>query len=100
MELYQSCAVLTDAALLLVCPHCNAGMDRGVVGLFWDGEESSWRCLLCGCRTFERPSRSRSQIMADQVWEQLFPSSGEDGSGWPHKEEEPEEADLPPEAVA
>jgi hypothetical protein len=99
MNPHHSIANLPDAALPLACPHCNAGMDTQVVGLFWDGDETSWRCLVCGCRTFERAPRSRAEIMADEIWEQLLPSSGEDASDRPHDGEDPEE-ERPPEAVA
>lgn len=97
MESNQLRGGVAERARSLACPHCSAGVDRTVVGLFWDCEEGAWRCLLCGHRTFERPRRSQAQIAADRIWEQLFPSSDEDGRGQPQGEEEPEA--LPPKAA-
>ena len=75
---------------VLACPHCRAGAERSVVGLCWDQDETSWRCLLCGYRVFDRPRRSEAQIAADRLWEQIFPSL-EDRSGLPLVDEESEE---------
>lgn len=80
-----------SAKRMLACPHCQAGVEPAVVGLCWDQDEMSWRCLLCGYRVFDRPRRSEAQIASDRLWEQIFPSV-EDGEGGSLVEEgEPEE---------
>lgn len=89
----------TDTSL--ACPHCRAGAEQAVVGLCWDQDEASWRCLLCGYRVFDRPHRSEAQIAAERFWEQMFPSM-EDGDGRPQAEEEEPDEDfgsLPPQAA-
>jgi hypothetical protein len=81
----EICVGITHA---LACPHCRAGFEHTVVGLFWDRDEASWRCLLCGHRTYDRPRRSDAEITTDRLWEQLFPSVDEDGCGRSHEGEE------------
>lgn len=84
--------ILVETAHPLACPHCRAGFEHTVVGLFWDCDELSWRCLLCGHRSYDRPRRSDAEITTDHLWEQLFPSVDEDGCGRSHEGEEgPEE---------
>jgi hypothetical protein len=78
------------------CPPCGAGSHQEVVGLFWDRDEASWRCLLCGHRAFDRPRRSEAQVAADRWWEQMFPPEGEDGLQQQEEEESDEPRVLPP----
>jgi len=93
--------ILAATSASLACPHCRAGAEQAVVGLCWDQDEASWRCLLCGYRVFDRPRRSEAQVAAERLWEQMFPSA-EDEDGRPQAEEEEPEEDfgaLPPQAA-
>ena len=87
MERHLPAKRLAATSTPLACPHCQAGVEQAVVGLCWDQDEASWRCLLCGHRVFDRPRRSEAQLAADRFWEQMFPSA-EDGDGRPQAEEE------------
>lgn len=98
MELTRSPLALATAACPLACPHCGAGSDRAVVGLFWDRDEGSWRCLLCGHRAFDRPRRSEAQVAADRWWDQVFPPEAENGPQ--QQEEEPDETGVLPSIVS
>lgn len=92
MNSHHSSETLEQTVHPLACPHCKAGFEHTVLGLFWDRDEASWRCLLCGHRTFDRPRRRRADIIADRLWEQLFPSTDDDGCDRSHEgEEEPED---------
>jgi DNA-directed RNA polymerase subunit RPC12/RpoP len=90
MERHLFTGVLAATSASLACPHCQAGAEQAVVGLCWDQDEASWRCLLCGYRVFDRPRRSEAQIAADRFWEQMFPSV-EDEDGRRQEEREPDE---------
>ena len=79
---------------MLACPHCQAGVERAVVGLCWDQDETSWRCLLCGYRVFDRPRRNEAQVAADRLWEDVFPSVEEGDGGTDGEEDREEELGL------
>ncbi len=81
-----------SASLSLACPHCRAGSDQTVVGLFWDWDEDSWRCLLCGHRTFPKRRLSEAQIQEDMVWEAIF-APEEDGGQPRALEDEPDDSE-------
>jgi DNA-directed RNA polymerase subunit RPC12/RpoP len=57
---------------VLACPHCFAGVEEAVVGLFWESSEKAWRCLYCGHRSFERPRRTVAQLLDDALWDELL----------------------------
>ena len=57
---------------LLACPHCGAGMDGVVLGLFWDSCEEAWRCVLCGHRSFERKAQTYAQLYEEALWDKIL----------------------------
>jgi transposase-like protein len=67
-------AIQTVEPAPLACPHCGSGRDLKVVGLFWDIDEKSWRCLTCGHRTFERRYKTQAQLQEDAVWDAVLAS--------------------------
>jgi DNA-directed RNA polymerase subunit RPC12/RpoP len=80
---------VTNPAALLACPHCGAGMDGVVLGLFWDSREDAWRCVLCGHRSFEQKRQTDAQLQEDRLWDKILAiydraeeSSPEDQGDW------------------
>jgi len=60
------------AGNLLACPHCGAGTDKMVLGLFWDSREEAWRCVLCGHRSFERMRQTDAQLQEETLWDKIL----------------------------
>jgi DNA-directed RNA polymerase subunit RPC12/RpoP len=60
------------AADLLACPHCGAGTDGIVLGLFWDSREEAWRCVLCGHRSFEQKKLTAAQLQEETLWDKIL----------------------------
>jgi transcription elongation factor Elf1 len=85
-----------ETSAALACPHCGAGLETVVVGLAWDRDEQSWRCFICGHRTFPQPRRSAAQIREDLLWEQLVESADEEPS---QKEEHTQQEEWEEEAT-
>ncbi len=63
-----------EKSSLLTCPHCRAGEDGSILGLFWDTSENSWRCLTCGHRSFEQKKRSYAELLDEMLWDQVLAS--------------------------
>ena len=83
-----------ETSAALACPHCGAGLETAVVGLAWDRDEQSWKCFICGHRTFPQPRRSAVQIREDLLWEQLFESADEEPTQQEEWEEEAAEGTV------
>ncbi len=61
-----------NPADLLACPHCGAGTDGIVLGLFWDSREEAWRCVLCGHRSFEQKRQTAAQLQEETLWDKIL----------------------------
>ncbi|HXN07884.1 MAG TPA: hypothetical protein VN944_12575 [Nitrospiria bacterium] len=55
-----------------VCPHCHAGIDGAGLGLFWDFDETAWRCIFCGHRSFEQKKKTEAELLEETLWDQIL----------------------------
>jgi hypothetical protein len=66
------------------CLFYCTGPERTIVSLYWDCNDHSWHCIICGCRLYKQVI-TEAEIIAERVWDMIWDDLEKERSQIIHK---------------